>query len=776
MVARTVSRLQMLLRSLPPLQTEESIALRVLVQLLVAVAIGATDVAAGTQMSWWAIPCSFLGSWWSWRRRHRRNLETQFAISIGMLVALGLFFGRLLESLGDTRLTLAELLVHLQVLHSFDLPRRKDLGYSMVVGLILLGVAGTLSQTMAFAPLLVAALAVALPMLVLDYRSQLGLSKGAAGAGGARSLQRTVPLRQLLTLVLAIALLGLAVFAVLPRFPGYQLRTFPVAAPPGLLDRDFDQEDVGAIENPGYGDENGGGNGSGSNGQMDSTFYYGFSSRMNQNLVGELVPKTVLRVRSQAKGFWRVLAFDEYTGQGWEISRNEERDLLNLDRPGWSYRFLLPPVEAAAGTREVIQSYTVVSTLPNLIPVMANARELYFPTREVVMDAERSLRSPRLLDEGLTYSVISQVPLRNRTLLREAGTDYGRSIREHYLTVPPALRDRLEPLAASLLAKTETPRESVYEQVLYLTQAVKQGYEIRSDGTPLPPDKDLVEAFFFERQGGYPDHFASALALLLRSRGIPARLAVGFAPGTFNAFTGLYEVKNTDAHAIVEVYFPNYGWYGFDPIPGHPLVPPSIEDNETFAALERLWAWVAGWLPAPLRSWLDGALAAIAAAAGAILGWLLAVVTGSWLGAIAGAVLAVAIAWGLLLLWRWGRAWRYRRALRNLHPLEALYRQTVDWLGAEVPKHPWQTPLEYAQSYGARTVDGPGEHGDRAARSRFLAELAGAYCGWRYGDRAPTATEVQRLTRGFEALRRSRRSSPLAAVGRWRGRGRGERI
>lgn len=75
----------------------------------------------------------------------------------------------------DTRLSLAELLIQLQVLHSFDTPRRKDLGYSIVIGLILIGVAATLSQTMAFAPVLLLFLAVALPTLTLDYRSRLGL-------------------------------------------------------------------------------------------------------------------------------------------------------------------------------------------------------------------------------------------------------------------------------------------------------------------------------------------------------------------------------------------------------------------------------------------------------------------------------------------------------------------------------------------------------------------------------------------------------------------------
>jgi TgpA N-terminal domain len=80
-----------------------------------------------------------------------------------MLAALGAFFGRLFGELNDTRLALAELLIQLQVFHSFDMPRRKDLGYSIVIGLILLGVAATLSQTLAFAPVLLLFLALALP-------------------------------------------------------------------------------------------------------------------------------------------------------------------------------------------------------------------------------------------------------------------------------------------------------------------------------------------------------------------------------------------------------------------------------------------------------------------------------------------------------------------------------------------------------------------------------------------------------------------------------------
>ena len=92
--------------------------------------------------------------------------------------------------------------------------------------------------------------------------------------------------------------------------------------------------------------------------------------------------------------------------------------------------------------------------------------------------------------------------------------------------------------------------------------------------------------------------------MMLRSIGIPARLVVGFDPGNFNPFTGFYEVSNTDAHALTEVYFPEYGWFAFDPIPGHPLTPPGVDEDQTFSTLQQLWNWVASWLPSPVTAGL----------------------------------------------------------------------------------------------------------------------------------------------------------------------------
>jgi transglutaminase-like putative cysteine protease len=738
----------------PRPQAEESIALRVLVQVLVAIGIIATDIAANTQTSWWAVPISFGGAYWSWRQRRRRNLGAQMVIALGMLVALAVFFRALLGNLGDTRLALAGLLIHLQVLHSFDLPRRKDLGYSMLIGLILLGVAGTLSQTMMFAPVLVAFLAVALPMLILDYRSRLGLAPGDREWQGLGQLVQPGQMARLLGVV---AVLGLVVFALLPRFPGYQLRQFPVAAPPNLADQAFDQEDrSGDIRNPGYGIDGraiGGGTGGSGRGQTDNTFYYGFSSTIDQTLQGQLKPKLVMRVRSQSPGFWRVLGFDRYTGRGWQISRDQQ--VQNLSRPGWSYRFIIPPEAAsAAETKDVVQSFTVLSTLPNLVPSLSRPSELFFPTRQVAIDPEGAIRSPRVLDEGLTYSVISQVPYRDRTRLRRTGDRYPKRIRNHYLEVPPTIKDKLRARAEALLAKAPNARSDAYERSLFLAQALKQTYQIQPDLPPPSATEDLVDAFLFKYNGGYPDHFPTTLAMMLRSLGIPARLAVGFAPGKFNPFTGLYEVYNTDAHAITEVYFPGYGWFAFDPIPGHPLIPPSIERNETFSTLEKIWSWVAGWLPAPLRSWLDGVFGAIAGRLMEAAAWLLGLLASGWIGimgAIALALLAGGLLWLLILGWQ---AWQRRRKLAGLAPIAALYQEITDWLAEDCPRHPWQTPLEYAAAYEqaiAQLGGGPGAT-DRLA---LLQRVALSYSAWRYGDRP---VDVAVLRDQWQQVRRRDRS------------------
>ncbi|BAZ69055.1 hypothetical protein NIES4106_38240 [Fischerella sp. NIES-4106] len=150
---------QKMLQSPVTAEVENSITLRVLVLALIIVSVVATDVAAETWSSFWAVPLSILGSIWGYYRRRDRNIPVKFCIAIEMLVALGAFLGRLMGELNDTRLDLAEFLIQVQVLHCFDVSHRKDLGDSVIVGLILLSVAAKLSQALAFASVLLLFLA-----------------------------------------------------------------------------------------------------------------------------------------------------------------------------------------------------------------------------------------------------------------------------------------------------------------------------------------------------------------------------------------------------------------------------------------------------------------------------------------------------------------------------------------------------------------------------------------------------------------------------------------
>jgi transglutaminase-like putative cysteine protease len=734
------------LQDLPLPEPEDSIPLRVLVQLLVSVGIIATDVASLDVANWsglslWAVPLSIVGATWSYYRRRSRNVPVKFCIAIAMLVALAVFFVQLLSEPNDTRLALAELLIQLQVFHSFDLPRRKDLGYSMIIGLILIGVGGTLSQTLAFAPLLLLFLAIALPALILDYRSRLGLQP-------SRSFRRVgidLSLKRLSLFLLVTVALGLTIFAFLPRLPGYQLRTFPVSS---LIE--FDGEfDSTAIINPGYvrggrnGEATGGGTGNGTGrgaGEVDDTLYYGFNSQINQNLRGQLEPQVVMRVRSQAEGFWRVLAFDHYTGQGWEISRNDESQIETLDRPGWSLQFLLPWSVAPwlsvnSRTREVIQTYTIISDLTNLIPALHEPRQIYFPTEELAIDAEGGLRSPVQLVEGVTYTVISEVPYRDRTLLQAASTDYPRTIRDYYLEVPEAIADRVRQRTEEILATAPNPITAPSEQALYLAQYLKQNYILQLELPFLEEDEDLVEAFLFRYQGGYPDHFSTVLTVMLRSIGIPARLAAGFRPGEYNPFTGFYVVRNTDAYAITEVLFPGYGWFAFDPIPGHEVVPPSVEDNQVFSVLRQFWNWVAGWLPSPVSGFLNQLFGWVAISLGWLFRWVASFFARGWVGLLLGLAVLTGLSFLGWLSWQGWRSLRYRYWLSNLPPMEAIYQQMLRGLASQGFRKPSaQTPLEYARQVQAHHA---------ASRAAAIEEISRAYVRWRYGGRSPNLTRLR---------------------------------
>ncbi|MFM7437741.1 MAG: DUF3488 and DUF4129 domain-containing transglutaminase family protein, partial [Snowella sp.] len=545
---------------------------------------------------------------------------------------------------------------------------------------------------------------------------------------------------QRLVIILGITLaLGLVLFAVMPRFPSYQLQSFPVGGPTDIQDRQFDNQNKDLI-NPGYVKEGKGGLSGGGNsptsgpGLMDDTFYYGFNSKMNQNLRGTMKPQVVLRIRSQAPGFWQALSFDHYTGQGWEISGDQ--NIEKVQRSPWSYRFDLFPNSGFGESKRIIQTYTAVKELPNVIPNLAVPKSIYFPTKEIGLDQNNSLRSPVGLVEGLTYTVVSEVPYRDRTLLGQASQEYSAGIKKRFLQIPPEINDRVRQKAIELLSKSPKPINSVYEAALFLAQSLKQNYTVRTDLPYFGKEDDLVEAFLFKYQGGYPDHFSTVLTVMLRSIGIASRLTAGFAPGQFNPFTGYYLVQNTDAYVLTEVYFPRYGWFAFDPIPGHELFPTTFEDEGNFSLLKKIWNWVAGWLPSPVTNFFSLFFTNILQAFFGFLGWLWRFISGSLLGALLGLIGAIATGFLGWIGWQQLKNWLYRRRLAKLPPMSRLYQQLLKLLKSQgYPKNFAQTPMEYLDSLRDKL---PTE------RLEIIEEISLAYVSWRYGEQPPNLEYLQK--------------------------------
>src|SRR5256884_2285986 len=111
------------------------------------------------------------------------------------------------------------------------------------------------------------------------------------------------------------------------------------------------------------------------------------------------------------------------------------------------------------------------------------------------------------------------------------------------------------------------------------------------------PGRDPLAHFLFEARAGHCEYFASAMAIMLRTLGIPSREVNGFLPGEYNDLAGDYIVRASDAHSWVEVYFPGDGWQVFDPTPSN------LESGKGF--LTRLGLYI-DWLQVTWSDWVIG--------------------------------------------------------------------------------------------------------------------------------------------------------------------------
>ena len=362
------------------------------------------------------------------------------------------------------------------------------------------------------------------------------------------------------------------------------------------------------------------------------------------------------------------------------------------------------------------------------------------------MDPEGALRPSGLLPEGLTYTVVSRVPVRDPEQLNQSPTDYRDAIQQHYLQIPDDIRDLIRTETERWLATAEQPLTTPYEKADFLAQVLRENYTLDKDLPHFEDGEDLVSAFLFKYQGGTRDQFSTVLTMMLRSVGIPARLATGFGPGQFNPFTGFYIVRNTDAYALSEVYFPGQGWFYFNPIPNTLLLSPDDNGANPFNVLRQLWRMLEAVLPAPVAQILQRSFQGLVALIGTLLQWLTRFNGQGWLSALWWAVGLTGVGFITWLMVQGWRRWQQHLRLRRLAPVEQVYQQmlwTLDQRG--YGKQASQTPLEYATDLQQRSDFRQGT---------LVRQMVDCYISWRYGEQR---VDVHQLKSGLQELRRSGR-------------------
>jgi transglutaminase-like putative cysteine protease len=413
----------------------------------------------------------------------------------------------------------------------------------------------------------------------VDYSSQIRLELIVYAAG------------------IGVALLALAFL--LPTFranrvAGFFLGNENVAALEEALDRAFGGVDVPRDRPipPGQ---------SGGTGVLPRAFLVGNAPELEKILMMTATAELVEGPPGAAvedASHWRALSYEVYTGRGWALSQEREEEIQPFEPL---------PLEAEASQMLIHQNvhwrydnrsarYTLGYPLQLDHPVTAYWRD----RSDLVRVTARQQNQ---------YEVWSLFPAASAEELRTATLDnIHPAIKRRYLRLPDSLPQRVRDLALEVAGRQPTP----YDQALALERFLRQ-YEYSLE-VPFPPeDRDVVDFFLFELQQGYCDYYASAMVVLARSLGLPARLASGYLAQEVDE-EGVQTIRQINSHAWAEVYFDGFGWVEFEPtaafasphaprldqeagqpvpyLPQKEPEPPPIPEREAEPA-PLPWAWIA---------------------------------------------------------------------------------------------------------------------------------------------------------------------------------------
>jgi len=481
---------------------------------------------------------------------YRYRAKPPLLMRIGAFVLLHLAFGWMLFGMFNGQpYPQAQVAMLAMAAVGFELFNRFNLASGMGIGLINLYVAATLSRDVGFGLFLAVFVGFMLAFL-WQADGEDGLKRNRVilrPVTPASADQRRLP-RPNLRFVTTIVLVAPLVFLITPHFAGHPI------IPPVSIQAPIRSGTSAEIVNPALPLVQVQGRSDGT-----SEYYPGFSTNLDLSYRGGLSDTLMMYVRSPAWSYWRSHGYDHYDGRTWT---QNDLGLITLERQGSTFR--VAGERVWFGRDYFVQTFHIAQPMPNLIFVGGEPIDLYIGAESIVLDNMGGIRVGESLSPGTVYSVLSLPQEFDVETLRAAPAPRSRDRLERFLQVPDTVTERTRALARELTAGLPTN----YDKVVALRDYLMATYPYDYYPPPQAPNTDAVDQFLFVDQTGVCEHYVSALVIMLRTLGIPARLAAGYGSGTYNAFTGYYEVRANDAHAWAEVYFEGSGWVPFDPTPG----------------------------------------------------------------------------------------------------------------------------------------------------------------------------------------------------------------
>jgi hypothetical protein len=335
----------------------------------------------------------------------------------------------------------------------------------------------------------------------------------------------------------------------------------------------------------------------------------GFTDNVELGQIGEIKKNTTVVMRVQTGkpiGYdllrWRGIALTKFDGKRWSSPTSIPQQLRPSEN-GWIYT---PQPEQQTDASGQESRYTVflepIATDAIFVPGRALSLQGNFSgeggssfaamnRNYILRDSTDTLKNPFRNYAAIRYAGFSRLPAATTAKLRAASNEYPEEITATYLQLPP-LDPRIAGLAREITRDAQTPFDKAFRIENYLRSRFT--YTLNLTGKP---GDDPLGHFLFETRAGHCEYFASAMAIMLRTLGIPSREVNGFLPGEYNDLGGDYIVRASDAHSWMEVYFPGLGWQVFDPTPAGP------DSGNRF--LTRLGLYV-DWMQITWNDWVIG--------------------------------------------------------------------------------------------------------------------------------------------------------------------------